>query len=60
MYNRWCDTEAIIVFGDDLGSHIYKKWRNMRMDGAEVLQWYSELDNECRNKIVERANIIYN
>ena len=59
MYNKWCIGEAKKVFGDILGEHIFNKWVHHR-SGLGDLYWYSELDDVRRNKIVERANEIYN
>lgn len=55
IYNRWNLSEARAIFGKDLGSHIYDKYTNR----TEVLLWYSELDKECKQKLVDRANEIY-
>lgn len=55
MYNRWNVYEANKVFGDSLGKHIWGKW----LERTDSLIWYSELDNECRQKLVDRANEIY-
>lgn len=57
MYNKWCIGEAKKIFGDNLGEHIFSKWIEHRKD---QLYWYSELDTSCRQKIVNRANEIYN
>ena len=56
MYNKWSLDESIRVFGEDLGDHIYCKWLN-RQDN---LQWYGELDNNCKQKLVDVADKIYN
>lgn len=56
MYNKWCESEAIQVFGDNLGRHIYQKWIQ---HGYEEMRWYAELDTQCRNKVVQRANELY-
>lgn len=56
MYNRWSQSEAINVFGGSLGLHIWNKWIKCREDGVDILYWYSELDNVCREKLVSRAN----
>ena len=55
IYNRWNEYEAAKVFGDDLGAHIWSKW----LDRTDSLLWYSELDNECKQKLVDRANELY-
>ena len=55
VYNKWSVYEAKKVFGDNLGEHIWGKWTVRR----ESLLWYSELDNECKQKLVDRANEIY-
>ena len=61
IFNKWCIEEAKKVFGDNLGEHIFNKWVHHRKDtGLGDLYWYSELDNECRRKIVDRANELYN
>lgn len=59
MYNRWNKEEAIAVFGENLGNHVFGKWCHYRENGLGDLYWYSELDNECRQKVVDRANYIY-
>ena len=56
--NRWNEQEARLVFGDDLGKHIFYKYLYCRME-FDVLYWYSELDNVCRRKLVERAIEFY-
>ena len=60
IYNKWSQSEAIRVFGDDLGLHIWNKWLKSRERGVDTLFWYSELDNDCKDKLVFRANEIYN
>ena len=55
MFNVWCLDEAIKIFGDNLGRHIFGKF----IDRDDTLRFYSELDNECRAKIVERADAYY-
>ena len=61
MYNKWCIGEAKKVFGNNLGEHVFSKWVHHRKDtGLGDLYWYSELDNKCRRKIVDRANELYN
>ena len=59
IYNRWSQSEAVRVFGDNLGLHIWNKWINSREKGIDTLYWYSELDSDCRDKIVYRANEVY-
>ena len=58
MYNKWNRHEAVLVFGS-LGDHIYNKWVHCRTTELGDLYWYSELDENCRQKIVDRANAIY-
>ena len=55
LYNKWGFYEAENLFGKSLGEHIWEKWLNR----TDSLLWYSELDNECRQKLVDRANEIY-
>ena len=55
VFNKWNLSEAKAIFGDNLGTHIYAKYINC----SDILLWYSELDNECKQKLVDRANEIY-
>jgi hypothetical protein len=55
MYNKWNSYEATVVFGENLGSHIFDKWINNR----DVMMFFMNLDNECRKKLVERAEQFY-
>lgn len=55
MFNRWSEAEAVATFGEDLGKHIYGKWVKRISD----LHWYAELDNDCRRKVVDKANEFY-
>lgn len=59
MCNRWNLDEARFLFGDNLGAHIYQKKLHLQGIGHDTLYWYGELDNNCRQKIVDRANEIY-
>lgn len=60
MYNKWTRDEAVNLFGEDLGLHIWNKYLEIYDTTADYnLAWYSELDNECRQTIVNRANEIY-
>jgi hypothetical protein len=56
MFNKWSFAEAKKIFGESLGEHIFGKWTE-RYDN---LQWFGDLDKECRKKIIDRANEIYN
>ena len=58
IYNKWCIGEAKKVFGENLGEHLFSKYLHHRGNLGELF-WYSELDNNCRRKIVERAVEIY-
>lgn len=61
MFNKWSEDEAIHVFGDDLGRHIYAKWVEVKTDGdGDQLRFYCNIDTVCRNKLVQRALDIYN
>ena len=60
VFNKWCIEEAVLVFGENLGKHIFEKWVSCRKNGGEQLEWYASLDPECRQKIVDRANELYN
>ena len=58
IYNRWNIQEARDLFGNNLGEHIFSKYLHNRKVLGELF-WYSELDTDCRRKIVERAVEIY-
>ena len=60
VFNKWCMEEAVRNYGENLGMHIFKKWEVCRIDGGDQLEWYANLDSECRRKLVERANGVYN
>ena len=61
MFNKWCIGEAKKVFGNNLGEHIFNKWVEKHEYSNDItMSWYSDLDNECRRKIVDRANELYN
>jgi len=57
MFNIWNQQEAHRLFGQTLGQHIFGKWCSFG-SGKELL-WYAELDNSCRQKLVDRANELY-
>lgn len=56
MFNKWTPYEAQTVFGENLGLHIYNKW----VESKNTLYWYANLDNKCRQMVVDRANELYN
>jgi hypothetical protein len=60
LLNKWCEDECNLLFGESLGEHIYKKYVYCLQEGFGHLLWFSALDNECKCKIIERANEIYN
>ena len=60
VFNKWSREEAVHVFGENLGMHIFKKWESYRINGGDQLEWYANLDADCRCKLVERANEVYN
>lgn len=55
IYNKWNLAESKNLFGENLGDHIWEKY----MQFSDKLYFYAELDNECREKIVNRAKSIY-
>jgi hypothetical protein len=61
MFNRWSRDEAVKIFGKDLGNHIFEKWITYGLDyfHDRTMQLYSNLDSECRVKLVERACELY-
>ena len=62
MANKWSQSEARIIWGNNLGEHIWNKWvtfnENYGTHAASMKLLY-ELDNECLEKLVERANALY-
>lgn len=61
MYNKWSLDESVRMFGKDLGVHIYKAFTTKKSYSYDYnLSWYADLDKECRQKIVDRANELYN
>ena len=61
LFNRWSKEEAIRLYGNNLGNHIFNKWVEKHEYSNDItMSWYSDLDNECRRKIVDRANELYN
>ena len=56
MYNVWNESESKKLFGDR-GEYIYLKW--VRLGRDRDLLFYSQLDNTCRQKLVDRANEYY-
>ena len=60
MYNKWSKDEAIRLFGNNLGNHIFGKWVwKGENTHDQTMSFYSELDSSCRQKLVDRANEIY-
>ena len=59
MFNRWSCAESKLIFGINLGSHIYDKWVWCRENNADQLQWFADLDDTCKKKLVERAMDVY-
>ena len=60
MWNKWCESEAKIVFADSCGGykHYWNKWVyfcNEYGCRSAVDMLYGELDEENRNKLVTRA-----
>ena len=55
---RMTRSEMILVCGE-VGNHIYDKWVYARDHHLGDLWWYGELDDTCRQKIVDRAVQIY-
>ena len=61
MFNKWCLNECRYLFGNNLGDHIWRKWHGVVREGCgDQLLFYANLDKKCRQKIVDRANELYN
>lgn len=56
MYNKWSHEEAVRLFGENMGEHIFNKW--VACSNRE-LYFYAELSNEYQQMLVDRANEIY-
>lgn len=59
MYNKWSENEARNLFGENLGDHIYGKYRYYMGERLGVMFWYSELDSKRRRQLVTRAIELY-
>lgn len=59
VFNAWNKKEALSLFGENLGKHIFDKWLYYKVNNLGELSWYSELDSHCREIIVERAKELY-
>lgn len=60
MYNHWSITEAKTIFGDNLGEHIWNKWLDsFELSNDHTMYWYAQLDENCRNLIVEHSKTLY-
>lgn len=60
MFNYWSFSEAQTVFGVDLGCHLWNKWlESFDLSNDHTMYWYAELDNECKQKVVERSKALY-
>lgn len=53
--NKWSLEEAISLFGEMLGNHIYDKF----YDNPNKLDWFANLDSNCQETILNRALEIY-
>lgn len=61
VFNVWNIAESKAVFGYQLGTYVYKKYVEYVFDNRmDVLRWYSELDTDCKTKLVNRAYEVYN
>jgi hypothetical protein len=61
VYNKWSKEESVRLFGNDLGNHIFNKWVEKHEYSNDItMSWYADLDKKCRQKIVDRANELYN
>ena len=57
VFNKWNIHESKMLFGENLGRHIFDKWAGWGT--GKELRWYADLDASCRQKLVDRANEIY-
>ena len=59
IFNSWSESEAIRIYGNSLGRHIWKKYVDYQERHLGELRFYAELDNVCRQKLVDRADELY-
>lgn len=60
MFNQWSLAESRSLFGNNLGDHVWSKFHEtVRAGGGDHLRFYANLDNDCRQKLVNRANELY-
>ena len=56
MWNSWNKKECDIIFGE-ISDHIWHKWEAIYF--KDFSDFYSYLDENCQNKLVERATSLY-
>lgn len=62
MSNAWDKTEAIKIFGENIGEHIFNKWVGYASDRGPTyasLALVYDLDSNNLEKLVERACKLY-
>ena len=59
IFNRWSEAESVRIYGTNLGQHIWKKYIEYQERHLGELRFYAELDNVCRQKLVDRADELY-
>lgn len=61
MWNRWIRQECDIVFGS-MSGHMWSKWLRSASETTRgaAENFYAELSDENRNKLVDRACLCYN
>ncbi len=61
LYNKWSLGESKKIFGKNLGLHVWERWNEVvRFGCGDHIYWFMNLDEGCRQKIVDRANELYN
>jgi hypothetical protein len=62
MWNAWCEEECKLVWKDDFWPHFWNKWCHFCEEHSRfgaVEEFYAELSNDNRNKLVQRALEVY-
>ena len=59
IYCRWSLEEAIKIYGEDLGNHIWDKWCQCLDLDDPTMMWYASLDTKCKGLVVARANEMF-
>lgn len=61
LCNQWSLDECRKMFGNELGRHVWERWNDVvRFGCGDQVYWFMNLDKGTRQRIVDRANELYN